>query len=52
MLLENRLAFLDAKVEVLEKEMVLAMKKENSQNQNLSKFSFSAIDSERKVVLL
>ena len=50
MLLENKLAFLDAKVQVLEKgenatfQMVLAMKKENSQNQNLSKFLFLCLE--------
>ena len=43
-LLENRLAFLDAKVEVLEKEMVLAMKKEKSQNQHFCKFFFPCLE--------
>ena len=50
MLLENRLAFLDAKFQVLEEsenatfQMVLAMKKENSQNQHLSKFFFLCLE--------
>ena len=50
MLLESRLAFLDAKVQVLEKgenatfQMVLAMKKENLQNQHLGKSLFFCLE--------
>ena len=50
MLLENKLAFLDAKVQVLEKgenatfQMVLAMKKENLLNQHLGKFLFLCLE--------
>ena len=50
MLLENQLAFLDAKFQVLEEsenatfQMVLAMKKENLQNQHLGKSLFFCLE--------